>query len=241
MFLAPCTLPLVPGYLAFISDVDQKGLKDAQKNEKKMKALRTKVFKNGLFYVLGFSAVFILFGSLAGFVGAAILGQYRVLFTKIGGVFVILFGLFMLDIVRFKVLSEDKKFDLPEAFQKGKPSTSFLLGGAFAFGWTPCVGPILASILLLASTSATVLQGAFLLAVFSLGLGIPFLIVARGIGSAYSRIQKINMYMPVISKIGGVFLVVLGVLLFMNNLGVLIALGYKWFGFLGYEKLLEFY
>lgn len=241
MFLAPCTLPLLPGYLAFISGVEPKKIKEAQKDKDKMRTLQVRVVTNGFMYVLGFSVVFVAFGALAGLIGAAAIGQYRVLLTRVGGVFVILFGLFMLNIIKVKGLSRDKKVEVPAIFQKGRPSTSFLLGVAFAIGWTPCIGPILASILLLASTSGTVPQGAFLLGVFSIGLAIPFLFIAWGIGSAYERIEKIHVYMPIISKVGGVFLVVLGVLLFTNNLGLLISLGYDWFDFLGYEKLLDYY
>lgn len=237
MFVAPCTLPLVPAYIAFISGVDPADIK----NSKTTSSLRSRVFMNGLMYVLGFSVVFVLFGVSAGFVGMRILGEYRVLFTRVTGIFVIIFGLFMLNIVSFRPLRKDRKAKLPAIFQKGRLSTSFLLGAAFAFGWTPCIGPLLASVLLLASTSATALQGGILLAVFSLGMGIPFLIVAWSVGSAYKNLEHLKKYMPVISRLGGVFLVILGALLFFDRLGLLIAYGYEWFGGFGYENLLKYY
>lgn len=241
MFLAPCTLPLLPGYLAFISGADQKEIEKARKNKKHMEKLRRKVFLNGVAYVLGFSVVFVLFGVLIGFLGGQIVGQSREILTKVGGVLVMLFGLFMLDIISFEPLRSEKKFDINSMFEKGKPSSSFMLGSAFAVGWTPCIGPLLSSILLLAATSGTVLQGGFLLAVFSLGMAIPFLIIAWSIGTAYEKVQTINRFMPVISKVGGIFLIILGVLLFTNQLGLLISYGYEWFDFLNYDSMLEFY
>lgn len=241
MFLAPCTLPLLPGYLAFISGADEKDIEKARKNEKAMKSLRKKVFMNGVAYVLGFSVVFVLFGVLIGLVGAHIVGEYRGLLTRIGGVLVIIFGLFMLDLISVEPLRSEKKVNINAMFEKGKPSTSFMLGSAFAVGWTPCIGPLLSSILLLAATSTTAIQGGILLAVFSLGMGIPFLIIAWSIGTAYEKVQTINRFMPIISKIGGVFLIILGILLFTNQLGLLIAYGYEWFDFLNYDSMLEFY
>ncbi|MCH7590877.1 hypothetical protein IIB34_07560 [PVC group bacterium] len=122
----------------------------------------------------------------------------------------------------------------------GKPSSSLVIGSAFAFGWTPCVGPILGSILLLASTSTTALQGALLLTVFSAGLAIPFLLVAIGFSHAAVYIERISKYLKWISVVGGVFLVILGLLLVTNNFGLLIQYGFELFGFIEYERLLDF-
>ena len=187
-FLAPCTLPLVPGYLGFISGVSLKDLRDPEKAKK----ARLKIFINGLLYVIGFSAVFIVLGSLFGLGGQA-LAKYRVLFAQIGGVFVIFFGLFMLGVLHkvpgLGFLSGEKQFKAARHLQPGNPVSSLIFGATFAFGWTPCVGPILGSVLLLASASATVGQGAFLLFVFSLGLAVPFLLIALGVGRATKYIQ----------------------------------------------------
>lgn len=234
-FLAPCTLPLVPAYLGFISGVSTKDLEDPEK----AKAARRKIFLNGVFFVVGFSIVFILFGTLAGIIGQGLV-PYRIWMTRIGGVLVIIFGLFMLGAFRLPFLQSDKRMKIPSFLTIGKPSSSLAIGGAFAFGWTPCVGPILGSILLLASTSTTALQGALLLTVFSFGLAIPFLLVAIGFSHATKYIEKISVYLKWVSVIGGVFLIFLGFLLVTNNFSILIQYGYQIFGFINYERLLDF-
>ncbi|MFQ5540841.1 MAG: cytochrome c biogenesis CcdA family protein [Candidatus Paceibacteria bacterium] len=235
MFLAPCTLPLLPAYLGFISGASLEDLKDPEK----AKGVKRKIFLNGVFFVLGFSLIFIFFGTLAGFLGQG-LAPFRVWFGRIGGALVILFGLFMLGVFRLPALQMDARLKLPSFLKVGRPSSSFVIGSAFAFGWTPCVGPILASILLLASTSSTALQGAFLLAVFSLGLAIPFITVAALISSATGWIEKSAKYLNVVSIIGGIFLIGLGVLLITDNFGLTIQYGYQLFEFIEYDRLLDY-
>lgn len=234
-FLAPCTLPLVPGYLGFISGVSTSDLQDPTR----AKIARRKIFLNGVLYVIGFSLVFIVLGSLFGLGGAALI-KYRLWFSRIGGVFVIFFGLFMMGILKLPFLNVEKHIGGVKALKPGNPTSSLIFGAAFAFGWTPCVGPILGSILTLAASSATIGQGAFLLAVFSLGLAVPFLIIAASVGSASAYLAKLSKYLNVISVIGGVFLVFLGVLLLTNNLGVWISYFYQIFNFINYEKLLDY-
>lgn len=235
-FLAPCTLPLVPGYLGFISGASLDDLKDPEKAKK----ARWKIFLNGLFFMLGFSTVFIIMGTLVGFIGARFLVPYRLWLGRIGGIFVILFGLFMLNVLKIPFLMREKKFKAPVLFERGKPINSFILGSAFAFGWTPCVGPILGSVLLLASTSTTALSGALMLAVFSAGLAVPFLLIAASIGTASRSINNISKYLNVVSVIGGIFLIFLGVLLVSGNMGLLISYGYRIFGFINYDRLLDY-
>jgi cytochrome c-type biogenesis protein len=234
-FLAPCTLPLVPGYLGFISGSSLADLNDPTK----AKRVRWNVFLNGLMFIIGFSVIFIALGTLAGFAGRA-LAPYQLWLTRIGGIFVILFGLFMLNILKIPFLNAETQFKTPKLFQRGRPTNSLILGSAFGFGWTPCVGPILASILLLASATSTALQGAFLLFIFSLGLAIPFLLIALGIGSAARHIAKITKYLNWVSMIGGVFLIFLGILLLTNNTALLISWGYRLFEFINYEELTNF-
>lgn len=234
-FLAPCTLPLVPGYLGFISGASLEDLKDPEK----VKGAKKKIFRNGLLFVLGFSAIFILFGVLAGFAGHGLL-RYQLWLARIGGIFVIIFGLFMLNVIRLPFLQNEKHIKIPKIFQKGHKGNSFILGATFGLGWTPCVGPILGSILLIASTQGTALQGAFLLATFSLGLAIPFLLVAVGIGGATKYIKKISKYLNVISIIGGVFLIFLGILMVTNNFGYWVGIFYQVFDFVNYEALLDY-
>ena len=221
-FLAPCTLPLVPGYLAFISGVSLRevdGSATAQRT-------RRKVFLNGVYFIVGFSFVFIVFGALAGFIGFA-LAPFRIWLTRIGGLFVIMFGLFMLNVLKIPFLNREARFHVPSFFERGRPLNSLILGGAFALGWTPCVGPILGTILLLASTSVSVVSGIFLLAVFSAGLAVPFLIIAASVGSASRYIARMQGVLSIISIIGGVFLVILGFLLVMGSWGAPASFGYK--------------
>lgn len=233
-FLAPCTLPLVPAYLGFISGASAEDLK----NPEKAAGARKKIFLNGVFFILGFTIIFILFGTLAGIIGQG-LTPYRIWLTRIGGVLVILFGLFMLGAFRLPFLQAEHRFKVPSFLKIGRPSTSLAIGSAFAFGWTPCVGPILGSILLLASTSATAGQGAVLLSVFSLGLAIPFLVIAAALSRATAYIQKISKYLRWVEIIGGVFLILLGALLVTNNFALTIQYGFEIFQFLEYDALLD--
>lgn len=234
-FLAPCTLPLVPAYLGFISGASLEDLKDPQKSVK----ARGKVFLNGLFFIIGFSLVFIALGSLAGLIGTTLVG-YRLWLSRIGGIFVIIFGLFMMGILKLPFLSKERQLHVPALFKQGKPLNSALLGSAFGLGWTPCVGPILGSVLTLAAVSSTVGQGAILLSVFSLGLAVPFLAIALGIGWASERMGKITKYLNVVSIIGGVFLVFLGVLLVTNSFAVWISYFYQVFNFINYDRILDY-
>jgi len=234
-FLAPCTLPLVPAYLGFISGVDQ----DALKNPETARAARRKIFLNGLAFIVGFSLVFIAFGVLAGIAGQA-LAPYRIWMARIGGILVILFGLFMLGFFKLPFFQSDKRIPIPKWLTLGRPSSSLFIGGTFALGWTPCVGPILGSVLLLAGTSATAIQGGFLLAVFSLGLAIPFLIIALLFSRATRYIDSISKYLKWVSIIGGIFLILLGLLLVTDNFGLTIQYGYELLDFINYDRLLDF-
>ncbi|MCP6726492.1 MAG: cytochrome c biogenesis protein CcdA [Patescibacteria group bacterium] len=229
-FLAPCTLPLVPAYLSFIGGSSIEDLKDPDK----AKRARMKIFLNGLFYVIGFSAVFILLGSLFGLGGSALI-QYRTLIARVGGVFIIFFALFLIapglaSITRNKInlmrLSVFRFFQaeaklsinrLTRNLRPGNPVSSLIFGATFAFGWTPCVGPILGVILTFAASSATLGAGAMLLLVFSLGLAVPFLLTALAIGWASKHISKLSKYLNAISFIGGLFLLLLGVLMVTDN------------------------
>ena len=237
-FVAPCTLPLVPGYLGFISGVSLKDLRDPTKAT----GAQRKILLSGFLFVLGFSAVFILFGSLFGLGGAA-LAKYRSVLQQIGGGVVILFGLYMSGVLKFPALSfldSEHHFSLGRYLKPGQPVSSLIFGMTFAVGWTPCVGPILGSILTLAASSATVGTGALLLAVFSAGLGIPFLLIASTVGAASRTLQKLDRWMHGISLVGGIFLIFLGLLLITNSFGAWIGWFYRLFGFINYDVLLNY-
>lgn len=238
-FLAPCTLPLVPAYLGFISGTSAKDLQDLSKHA----VIHRRVFRNGLFYVLGFSVVFVGLGILFGIGGAALIGFQGIL-TRVGGIFVIFFGLYLMHVFDrvpiFRFLSSEKRLPLVSKLTPGNPASSFIFGATFAFGWTPCVGPILGSILLLASSTATVFQGALLLAVFSLGLAVPFLVIALGIGHASHTVRSLSSILPYVSFIGGVFLLFLGILLVTNSMGIWLTWIYEAFRGVGYNRLLDY-
>ena len=237
-FVAPCTLPLVPAYLAFISGVSLKDIHTASQGAQ----ARRKIMTSGVLFVLGFSAIFIFFGALAGLGGVA-LAPYRQIIARIGAVIVVLFGLYMTGLLRLPALSfleGDHHLSLGRYAKPGSPYSSLLFGMAFAVGWTPCIGPILGSVLTLAASSATVGRGAFLLAVFSLGLAIPFLAIAATIGSAVRFIKTLTPLLHIISVVGGVFLIVLCVLILTNLYGEWATFFYRVFDFINYDALLNF-
>ncbi len=232
MFLAPCTLPMVPAYLAFISGVKQK---DADSKE-----VRNKIIRNAVAFVVGFGMVFTFFGVLAGFFGG-FAGAFREILTQVGGVFIILFGLMMLNVIKIAPLLKTHTFELPSFITPGKSSSAFIIGSIFAIGWTPCVGPVLATVLLLATTSATAFSGGLLLAVFSLGLAVPFLLTAFLYARANATIMKYSRVSEWISIVGGIFLIGIGALLLTDNFGLTVEYGYRVFNFFGFEGLFDLY
>ncbi|MEX2033170.1 MAG: cytochrome c biogenesis protein CcdA [Candidatus Colwellbacteria bacterium] len=237
-FLAPCTLPLVPAYLGFISGASLEDLK----NPTRVRRARFRIILNAVFYLIGFSLVFIVLGSLFGLGGQA-LAQYRVWLARISGLFVIFFGLYMLNVLKLpflNFLSSDRQPKFLRTLKPGNPISSFVFGTAFATGWSPCVGPILGSILTLAAATTTVKSGALLLSVFSAGLAIPFLLIAVGVGSASSYINKISKYLNIVSVIGGVFLILLGILLITGKFNIFVGTIYQLFNFINYDRLLNY-
>jgi cytochrome c-type biogenesis protein len=212
-FLSPCVLPLVPGYLSYISGVSSDQMRAGADAE-----TRRRVMVNASGFVLGFSLIFIALGASATALGQLMLAQLEVL-SKIAGVVIIVFGLHTMGLLRIKWLYMEKRVQL-----SSKPLGllgALVVGMAFGFGWTPCIGPILASILAIAATQETVGQGISLLAVYSLGLGIPFLLAGLAINQFFALFDRLKRHMRIIEIVSGLLLIGVGLLMFTNNLTML--------------------
>ena len=217
MFLAPCTLPIVPGYIAFIGG--------------------KRVMLNAFSFVVGFSLIFILLGVFAATLGGLV-GPYREALGRGAGALIIFFGLTMFGTVKMPFISSEWHIKLPSFLTIGRPESSFLVGLLFALGWSPCIGPLLGTVLLLASSSTTAVQGALLLGVFSVGLGVPFLITAfllDRVGNIFSRLGGVSKKLQ---AIGGVLLLILGTLMLTDKLGELTLWAIE--NISGYDALLNY-
>ncbi len=211
-FLSPCVLPLVPGYVSLISGAS---VEDLQSPERRM--LRT-VMLHSVTFVLGFSVVFIALGAVATGIGQ-FANEYHSLLSKIAGIIVIIFGLHLTGLLKIKALYADKR--LHDVKGGSSAVGSFAVGFAFAFGWTPCIGPILATILVLAGAQGTVLKGVVLLAVYSLGLAVPFLLTSLGVDRFLVFYGRFRRHLHTVEVISGILLIGVGVLIFLNNLRLL--------------------
>lgn len=200
-FLSPCVLPIVPPYLAYMSGVsinDMSSERDA----------RRRATIAAIFFVLGLSTVFLILGFTASAFGAFFL-RNQVLFAQISGVVIIVFGLHFLRIFRIPFLDQEARMDAGD--KGGSSFGAYVLGLAFAFGWTPCIGPQLGAILSLAASEASVTRGTFLLGVYALGLGIPFLLAAMFMTRAMGVMNRLKRHMKTIERVMGVLLIVVGV------------------------------
>ena len=207
-FLSPCVLPLVPGYVSLISGagVDQLKMKEGE--------LFRKVMLNSAAFIIGFSIVFITLGAISTEVGQ-VLAQYKSLLARIAGGVIILFGLHLTGIFQIKALLADTR--LHGLKGSSSPWGAFVIGFAFAFGWTPCVGPILAVVLGFAATQDTVWKGIFLLAIYSAGLAVPFLLTSLGIERFLKFYNRFKFHMHAVEVASGVLLIVLGALLVLGR------------------------
>lgn len=199
-FLSPCVLPIVPPYLAYMSGVS---LSDMSSQS----ASRRKAVVAALFFVMGLSTVFLILGFTASAFGAFFL-QNQVLFAQISGVVIIVFGLHFLGVFRIPFLDQDARLDAGD--KGGSSFGAYILGLAFAFGWTPCIGPQLGAILTLAASEASVMRGTVLLGIYAAGLGIPFLLAAMFITRAMGFMNRIKRHMKLIERIMGGLLVLVG-------------------------------
>lgn len=232
-FFAPCTLPLIPAYLSFIGGAKTGATTtDATKHPS--------LFSQAVFFVLGFTLVFMVYGLASGVLGKFLI-LYRKELAQVGGVIIILFGLSMLHYIKLPAFFSFSGKPLPKIIHPGTRLGAFALGFLFAIGWSPCLGPILGTILtLVAATGATALHGAYLLGVYSLGLAIPFLIVAYVYGTAFTYVKMLERYIPLISQIGAWMLVGIGLLLFVGQFGLLNTWASSFVGESGYGNLVNY-
>ncbi|MQY41303.1 cytochrome c biogenesis protein CcdA [Epibacterium sp. SM1969] len=202
-FLSPCVLPIVPPYLAYMSGVSIGEMQGTT-------AARRKAIVAALFFVLGLSTVFILLGFTASAFGAFVL-QNQQLFAQVSGVIVIVFGLHFLSIFRISLLDREARMDAGQS--GGSALGAYVLGLAFAFGWTPCIGPQLGAILSLAASEGSVTRGTVLLGVYAMGLGVPFLLAAIFLNRSMVIMNKLKRHMGLIEKIMGGLLLFVGFML----------------------------
>lgn len=203
-FLSPCVLPLVPPYLCYLAgtSVAELAKADTMRDELKRHAMVAAGF-----FVLGFSSVFIALGAGASVIGA-LLRTYSVILSQVAGAAIILMGLHFLGVFRLGFLAREARLQVDKP---AGPGGAFVMGMAFAFGWTPCIGPVLAGVLAVAGSEATVWRGAGLLAVYSAGLGIPFLLAAFAMGPFLKFLTRFRAHLDKVEKGMGVFLVLTGI------------------------------
>jgi len=220
-FLSPCVLPLIPGYISFINGTTLENLEDKKKNF---------IFKETLLFTLGFSVVFISLGATATFFGSLIF-KYSTFFTYFVGIVIIFFSLNMIGLLQLRLLNQELKYHFHN--QITKPYMSFLVGIGFGFGWSPCIGPILGSVLALASLETTITKGIILLSIYSIGLAIPFILSGLFITKFLIFSQKTKMHIIKIQKISGYILLITGVLIVTGKLQTLGYYLLDWFPILG--------
>jgi cytochrome c-type biogenesis protein len=209
-FISPCVLPLVPSYISYITGLS---LEELTRTGAEQKA-RWIVVINSLMFICGFSAIFIFLGASATMVGQFFL-VHQSLIRRVGGILIILFGLYIMGILKIGFLARDIRYhpqDKPAGYLG-----SFAVGVAFAAGWTPCVGPILGSILLYAGSSGSVMTGILLLSAYSLGLGLPLFLASLGIQSFLGHFKRVSRYLWLVSGVSGMFLVIVGLMIFTNS------------------------
>jgi len=211
-FLSPCILPLIPAYFSFITGLS---LDELTQNKRET---RNKVILSTLFYVAGFSFIFILLGASASFLGG-LTSQYSWVVRYLGGAIILIFGFHLLGIINIKGLNFEKKFHVQQ-----KPlhlMGTFVIGMAFGAGWSPCIGPMLGSILIVAGNQNTVLEGMLLLTVYSAGLAIPFIAMSIFINYILEFMKKATKFIGVLNKISGILLILIGLLLIFDKLTLL--------------------
>ena len=214
-FLSPCVLPLVPGYVSFISGVSLTELGERAGKGSWLSRERRIILLNSIFFIAGFSAVFILLGATATWIGSFMASKVSI-FSKVAGLVIIFFGIYKLGLIRFNFFYKEARFQMNN--RKFGYAGALLIGAAFAFGWTPCIGPILAGILTYAGTLERVNQGVFFLFIYSLGLGVPFFVTAIGIEKFWGCFSRFKKYLRHLEITTGIIMIILGVLIYTNKL-----------------------
>ena len=212
-FLSPCVLPLVPGYVSMISGASLEQLKEGTEA-----GLPGRVLRNSLAFIIGFTLVFVMLGASATWVGKMLLEQ-KAIFNIVAGVLIIVFGVHLTGLVKIPLLYREARIH-SQSSRRGLAG-SFLIGLAFAFGWTPCIGPILAGILTIAATRESVYQGMFLLLIYSAGLGIPFLLTSLGVSRFLKFYTRFRTHLHSVEVVSGVLLIAIGLLIASNRLAML--------------------
>ena len=201
-FLSPCILPILPIYLSILSNSSVENLKNNQFN-----FIKSSLFKNTIFFTLGISTTFFILGNSVNIL-RSFLTENKDIISFSGGIIIVLMGLFYVDILKIPLLNKEKRFNFKA--KEMNIATAFLLGFTFSFGWTPCIGPILASVLIMVSSSASHLSGNILIAVYTIGFILPFLLVSLFYNKLYKSLDIIKANMGKIKQIGGVILIIAG-------------------------------
>jgi cytochrome c-type biogenesis protein len=213
-FVSPCVLPLIPGYISFVSGISV----EEMRGDVPPSVSRLQVFLTSLAFVIGFSIVFILLGASATAIGKLMFAKLPLL-SKIAGAVLVVFGLHTMGVFRLAFLETEKR--VHSQTKPAGPLGAMLVGVAFAFGWTPCIGPILGGILAIAGSKNSVAEGITLLAVYSLGLGIPFLLTSLAINQFFGAAKKIRRYYHAIELVSGGLLIAIGVLIMTGQLTII--------------------
>ncbi len=210
-FISPCVLPLVPSYLSYITGLSVENLAKVEERQR----FKSAILLNALLFIAGFSTVFIAFGASASLIGQ-VLYEYQDIIRKVGGILIIIFGLYLLGILKLNLLMTERRLMHFESRPVGYVG-SFLIGTAFAAGWTPCVGPVLGTILAYASTTESMSGGVMLLSAYSFGLGLPFFLTAFGMDTFLSYFKNLRKYLGGVSVVSGALLVLVGVMIFTDS------------------------
>jgi cytochrome c-type biogenesis protein len=210
-FLSPCVLPLIPAYMTYLTG------QSAEVMSQDKRAHRNLIF-NSLSFILGFTIIFVLLGAAATKLGSYLLRHQHVI-RRISGILIIIFGLFHAGFIPIRFLNYEKRLHVQR--ERQGLLSSLLIGMAFSVGWTPCIGPILTSVLILAANTQTLVSGMLLLAVYALGLGLPFLALAAGIRYLWRYLDILSRHMGMIKKVSGIILILIGIMIYFNIFAIL--------------------